>query len=378
MLAKSVRAQCCTLRKGHTVQRCHIASAAGQVRKLILCCGNMAPKRKVDQGETPDKKPRVKSAKKEKPLAEPHIDEDGWTIVPPSLLFMHAGLKPSSKIAAFDMDGTLIGTKRSATFPIDEHDWKFFNKQVPKELQAIHQKGFKIVIFSNQNAIKSALEGKMAKKIKGRVTNMLKAANIPAQILLATSKDQYRKPERGMWDYFIEHGNEGEHPDMKESYFVGDAAGRAGDHADTDKGFAANVGLPFKLPEEVFGESLIKKEAASGPSGDGVNHNAGLCMAFLALADLQNAKGGSSVFAARANKKVASILEAYPRPVTEGKELKDVKGVGKGSIEKIDEFIRTGTFAALNEAEASVQGGDALEKQTAVQGKAKDLAAKFL
>lgn len=45
---------------------------------------------------------------------------------------------------------------------------------------------------------------------------------------------------------------------------------------------------------------------------------------------------------------------------------------------QIDEFIRTGTFAALNEAEASVQGGDALEKQTAVQGKAKDLAAKFL
>ena len=45
--------------------------------------------------------------------------------------------------------------------------------------------------------------------------------------------------------------------------------------------------------------------------------------------------GGSSVFAARANKKVASILEAYPKAVKEGKELKDVKGVGKGSIEKV-------------------------------------------
>lgn len=37
-------------------------------------------------------------------------------------------------------------------------------------------------------------------------------ANVPAQILLATSKDQYRKPERGMWDYFIQHGNEGKQP----------------------------------------------------------------------------------------------------------------------------------------------------------------------
>lgn len=39
-------------------------------------------------------------------------------------------------------------------------------------------------------------------------------AEVPAQILLATGKDHYRKPERGMWDYFIEHGNEGKEPGM--------------------------------------------------------------------------------------------------------------------------------------------------------------------
>ena len=50
----------------------------------------MAPKRKAEkaeQAESPEKKPRAKSAKKEKPLAEPHTGEDGWTVVPPSLLF---------------------------------------------------------------------------------------------------------------------------------------------------------------------------------------------------------------------------------------------------------------------------------------------------
>ena len=45
---------------------------------------------------------------------------------------------------------------------------------------------------------------------------------------------------------------------------------------------------------------------------------------------------------------------------------------------QIDEFIKTGTFAALNEAKASVAGGDAPQKQKAVQSKAQDLAAKFL
>lgn len=102
-------------------------------------------------------------------------------------------------------DGTLIGTKGTATFPVSEDDWRYFSKKVPKELQALHEKGFKIVIFrfrnrlsaqlqllakhisdnvlhvcSNQNGIKSALEGKMAQKIKGRVVNMLKEVKISA------------------------------------------------------------------------------------------------------------------------------------------------------------------------------------------------------
>lgn len=45
---------------------------------------------------------------------------------------------------------------------------------------------------------------------------------------------------------------------------------------------------------------------------------------------------------------------------------------------QIDEFIKTGTLAALNEAEASAEGGDVPQKHKAVEGKAKDMAAKFL
>lgn len=48
-------------------------------------------------------------------------------------------------------DGTLIGTKGTATFPVNEDDWKYFSKKVPKELQALHEKGFKIVIFRCRN-----------------------------------------------------------------------------------------------------------------------------------------------------------------------------------------------------------------------------------
>lgn len=37
--------------------------------------------------------------------------------------------------------------------------------------------------------------------------------------------------------------------DKEKSFFVGDAAGRKGDHASTDRKFADNIGLPFHTPE---------------------------------------------------------------------------------------------------------------------------------
>ena len=88
MLATSTFAQRYILsRSQHLIRHCRIATAAGAVRKFAICSGYMAPKRKADQGGTPEKKPRIQSAKKEKPVPEAHTDDDGWTIVPPSLLF---------------------------------------------------------------------------------------------------------------------------------------------------------------------------------------------------------------------------------------------------------------------------------------------------
>jgi bifunctional polynucleotide phosphatase/kinase len=39
---------------------------------------------------------------------------------------------------------------------------------------------------------------------------------------------------------------------MSRSFFVGDAAGRPGDHSDTDRKWAVNAGLPFFVPEQLF------------------------------------------------------------------------------------------------------------------------------
>ena len=85
----SVRCQhLCKHRRCHqTLSSCYGAWSARSTPRKVASAFNMAPKRKAEKGETSgtsEKKPR---AKKEKPLAEPHTGDDGWTIVPPSLLF---------------------------------------------------------------------------------------------------------------------------------------------------------------------------------------------------------------------------------------------------------------------------------------------------
>lgn len=38
-----------------------------------------------------------------------------------------------------------------------------------------------------------------------------------------------------MWDYMIAHCNGGVKPDLSQCMYVGDAAGRLGDHSDSDR-----------------------------------------------------------------------------------------------------------------------------------------------
>lgn len=163
-------------------------------------------------------------------------------------------------------DGTLVNTRSGLDFPKDAADWKFFNKTVADVLRKFHAEGYKLVVFSNQGAIKGALDGKGATKTKERMALVVGAIGVPMQVFFSTMDGPYRKPNRGMWDWMVENCNAGIGPDMAVSFFVGDAAGRLLDFADTDKAFAATVGIEFKVPEDVFGEMEGKKQVSSGQS----------------------------------------------------------------------------------------------------------------
>ncbi|KAJ5709949.1 Polynucleotide kinase 3 phosphatase [Penicillium malachiteum] len=164
------------------------------------------------------------------------------------------------KIAAFDMDSTLIKTRSGNTFPRSADDWQWWDGSVAAKLGSLHEEGYQVVIFSNQKKISIQKEIKAGKTdsksltmFKEKLTAIMSALNIPMSVYAATQATEYRKPRLGMWREFIDdYDLDVIGIDHKESFFVGDAAGRPNDHSATDLGFAINAGLPFKTPEEFF------------------------------------------------------------------------------------------------------------------------------
>ena len=67
-----------------------------------------------------------------------------------------------TKIAAFDLDYTLIKTKSKKLFPIDKNDWEFLYENVPSKIKQLYDDNFTIVIITNQMGISKV---KLIKKI---------------------------------------------------------------------------------------------------------------------------------------------------------------------------------------------------------------------
>nr|CAH7758203.1 unnamed protein product [Callosobruchus chinensis] len=173
------------------------------------------------------------------------------------LIYTPGEIQASSKVAAFDIDGTIIKTKSGAKFPKDFNDWVFFLSDIPQRLQKLSDDGYKIVFFTNQSGVGN--NQVKVNEFKEKINNILKKISIPVQVLIATGKSIYRKPAPGMWNYLQNEKNDGIEINKKESFYVGDAAGRDKvpsrkykDHSCVDRLFALNIGLKFYTPEEFF------------------------------------------------------------------------------------------------------------------------------
>jgi len=181
-----------------------------------------------------------------------------------SLLVKNFNSNPSSKILGLDLDDTLIHTKSGAKFAQNKNDWKLiYDKNIIKsKLQEYIDKGYRIVIFTNQSGISKGKTNPNDWKYK--IENLVKELELPFVVIAALKSDFNRKPAIGMWKYLEEFLTDSHTLDKENSIYVGDAAGRdknsqgKKDHSDSDYKYALNLGINFFTPEEFFKNIKIK------------------------------------------------------------------------------------------------------------------------
>lgn len=157
-----------------------------------------------------------------------------------NIIYTRGGFKAKKKKLILDLDGTLIKTKSGNKFPISRDDWILYSDNVISYLTKYNKKGYSILIITNQlNLDKNE---KRFKSFKGKIEDIADKICLPMKILVSMRNDQYRKPRTGFIECKLND----------RCIFVGDAAGRIGDHSDTDVKFALNLGLQFQTPEMFF------------------------------------------------------------------------------------------------------------------------------
>ncbi|KAK3808320.1 MAG: polynucleotide kinase 3 phosphatase-domain-containing protein [Benniella sp.] len=167
--------------------------------------------------------------------------------------------QPGAKVAAYDLDKTLIKVNGNHKWPKNADDWVWWTPSVPKHLQKVADEGYTIVVITNQNG----LDGNPDKQTEMRTKfeKICAQLRLPMWILISMQKDHNRKPMTGLWHWlearFLEDDVE---IDRSVSYFVGDAAGRQDgwkvgavkDFNNTDRKFADTLNIQFHTPEHLF------------------------------------------------------------------------------------------------------------------------------
>ncbi|KAM0352335.1 hypothetical protein ACHAPU_002000 [Fusarium lateritium] len=181
------------------------------------------------------------------------------------------------KIAAFDLDSTLISTSSGKKHASSGTDWKWWHNSVPDKLRELYQDGYRVVILSNQAGLTLHFDAKYkgpkgnaqkrVSEFKQKCSAVLNSLNLPTCVYAATEHDIYRKPRTGMWKEVCDDYDVSETDlDLENSIFVGDAGGRtatfskgpngtpatAKDFSCSDRNFAHNVGIKYVTPEEFF------------------------------------------------------------------------------------------------------------------------------
>ena len=155
---------------------------------------------------------------------------------PPSidalLTLHHAVVDGQRGLAIFDFDHTLVKPLDGSTFPRNAADWQWLRPSVPGVLRRFAETHLVCVVTDQSKPWKL-----------DQIRDALESLGIPALVVVGFVT---KKPSTAFFRSCVDLPKDQPH------FYVGDAAGRAGDWSDVDRAFAANLGIDFLVPEDVF------------------------------------------------------------------------------------------------------------------------------
>lgn len=152
----------------------------------------------------------------------------------------------NQKIICLDYDWTLCKPKNGKTFPSNKDDYVWLRPKVPEIIKNLSVDGYTIYVFTTQTKLWKL----------DMIKESLSTLDIPIKVIVGFGKGEnvIKKPNKSLF-----YDNVSVNFNKIESFFVGDAAGRPNDHSNDDRLFAENVGINFKIPEDIFPIELTKK-----------------------------------------------------------------------------------------------------------------------
>ncbi|KMS65275.1 hypothetical protein BVRB_037630 [Beta vulgaris subsp. vulgaris] len=100
----------------------------------------------------------------------------------------------------FDLDGTLIRTRSGKLFAKDPNDWCWLFQDGIRKIRDSVQDGDTLCVIVSNQAVKVSID-----VIQERFRQVMVAIKIPMIAMAALDKDQYRKPDIGMWEYLVDY-----------------------------------------------------------------------------------------------------------------------------------------------------------------------------
>lgn len=164
--------------------------------------------------------------------------EDRFTLITFEKQFRPTKSK-AVKVLFADLDHTLITPKGKHVFPKTLDDWKWKNDAiVPKLKDMYYNKGYEIVIVSNQKKMTSD-------EVKAKTKMIYDDLQLPFVFISGHSDMYYRKPQLGLWEVLIDYiFRDAKHIDLTSCVFIGDS--------EADLYFARNTNVKFIHTDSFF------------------------------------------------------------------------------------------------------------------------------